>query len=86
MPRYAMTRTGMYALTAISAVLFVLLCWIFAAGLFTGTFWDSEDIGNSAVWTYVLLALIVAAGVYQAQRLPAEGVDTRPASAEATAG
>ena len=81
-----MTRTGTYVRTGISAVLFVLLCWIFADGLFTEVFWDSEDIAGSAIWTYVLLALIVVAGVYQAQRLPADGVETRPAALATTPG
>jgi len=31
-------------------------------------------IADGTIWTYVFLALIVAAGIYQARRLPADGV------------
>ena len=80
-----MTRNRTYALTAGSAALYVALCWIFADGLFTATFWNSDAITESAIWTYAMLAAIIGAGLYQAQRLPAEGVDVAPA-AGATAG
>src|SRR5215210_4133065 len=69
-----------------AAVLFVLLNWIFADDLFTGTFWNAEEIATSALWTYVLLALIVAAGIYQAQRLPENGVVASAPQDVATAG
>ena len=65
-----MTRNRMYSLTGISVVIFILLNWIFADGMFNGTFWDSEAIANSTIWTYVLLIVIAAAGFLQAQRLP----------------
>jgi len=65
-----MTRSKMYMLTGISLVMFVLLNWIFADGMFNGTFWDSEAIANSTIWTYVLLAVIAIAGIVEAQRLP----------------
>lgn len=80
-----MTRTRTYGLTAAAAGLYVLLCWIFADGLFTGTFWNSEAFASSTLLTYLLLASIVAAGVYQARSLPAEGVTIR-ATANATSG
>ena len=75
-----MTRTKTYVLTAISAVLYVLLCWTFADGLFDlrNRAWESEDIAGSAIWTYVLLGAIVLTGIYQARSLPAEGVETKP--------
>ena len=72
-----MTRSRIYLLTAVSAALYVLLCWAFADGLFTGTFWDSKAIADSSIWTYVMLAFIVGAGYYQASRLPAEGVEVK---------
>jgi thiosulfate dehydrogenase (quinone) large subunit len=72
-----MTRSRTYVLTAISALLFILLCWVFADGLFNKNWWDSADYTNSAIFTYVLLALIIAAGLYQAQQLPEEGVSTK---------
>jgi thiosulfate dehydrogenase [quinone] large subunit len=69
-----MTRNRTYALTALSAGLYLALCWIFADGLFNGTWWDSKAIAGSAVFTYLLLAIIIAAGVIQTRRLPAAGV------------
>ena len=81
-----MTRTKTYVLTAASAVLYVLLCWIFADGLFKlGNLWSSEYIAESTIFTYLFLAAIVGAGVYQARRLPADGVKIETA-AEETAG
>jgi thiosulfate dehydrogenase [quinone] large subunit len=82
----AMTRTRTYALTAIAAGLFVLLTWIFADGLFYGDWWNGDAVAESVIWTYVLLALIVAAGLYQAAKLPAEGIALRPAIDEETPG
>lgn len=73
-----MTRTRTYVLTGISAGLFALMTWAFADGLFTGQLWNRDDITNSAIWTYVLLGLIVVAGLYQAQQLPDEGVVLQP--------
>jgi thiosulfate dehydrogenase (quinone) large subunit len=69
-----MTRNRVYAITAAAAGLYALLCWAFADGLFTGTFWDSKAIADSSIWTYLMLAFIVGAGYYQASRLPEEGV------------
>jgi thiosulfate dehydrogenase (quinone) large subunit len=71
-----MTRQRTYTLTALSALLFVFLSWAFADDQFTGAFWNSKAVMESSVWTYVFLALIVLAGLYQARRLPAEGVST----------
>ena len=71
-----MTRSRTYLLTTISAVMFIVLCWVFADGLFNTNWWDSAAYSNSAIFTYVLLALIIAAGIYQAQQLPAGGVST----------
>ncbi|MEA2514521.1 MAG: thiosulfate dehydrogenase (quinone) large subunit [Thermomicrobiales bacterium] len=81
-----MTKNRTYALTAASAALFALLCWVFADGLFTKNFWNGEDIAGSAIWTYVMLTAIIAAGLYQARRLPEGGVDLRPASDATAAG
>ena len=72
-----MTRNRVYALTAAAAGLYALLCWAFADGLFTGTFWDSKAIADSSIWTYVMLAFIVGAGYYQASQLPEEGVSIK---------
>jgi thiosulfate dehydrogenase [quinone] large subunit len=81
-----MTRNRVYALTGLSAALFVLLNWIFADGQFSGDFWSSSEIASSVLWTYVLLALIVVAGIYQAQTLPASGVKLGVEPAPATPG
>ena len=81
-----MTRTRTYLLTAIAAGVFVLLSWVFADGLFTKNWWDSADVTNSAIFTYVLLVLIIAAGVAQARQLPASGVSTEFGAVAATPG
>ena len=51
---------------------------------------DPEDgikvYSAGTIWTYVLLALIVAAGIYQARRLPESGVEIEPAADNTTAG
>ena len=72
-----MTRTRTYVLTAVAAGFFILLNWIFADGLFGPTFWDGEDIAASAIFTYLLLAIIILVGVLQARSLPANGVPIR---------
>jgi thiosulfate dehydrogenase [quinone] large subunit len=76
-----MTQRGAYILTAISAGLYLFLTWAFADGLFgfdthgihTDTFWVSEEYSASVVFTYLMLAAIVVAGVRYARSLPAEG-------------
>ena len=74
-----MTRQKTYILTAISAALFVLLNWAFADGLFSlNHLWNSDVISEGTIWTYVLLALIVVAGVYQARKLPESGIAINP--------
>jgi thiosulfate dehydrogenase [quinone] large subunit len=71
-----MTRNRAYALAAVSAGLYVLLCWIFADGLFsTSNFFHSDDLAASSLLSYLLLGAIIVAGVYQARKIPAEGVD-----------
>ena len=77
-----MTKNRTYALTAAAAGLYVFLCWVFADGLFTGTLWSSDAITESVIWTYVLLAAIVGAGLYQARTLPADGVEIAHAAGE----
>jgi thiosulfate dehydrogenase (quinone) large subunit len=81
-----LTRTGMYVLTAISAALYALLLIVFSDPWYdkftlTTHLWSEKAADNVKVWvdgtlwTYVLLAVIIAAGIWQAQRIPAEGVD-----------
>jgi thiosulfate dehydrogenase [quinone] large subunit len=91
-----MTKQRVYGLTAVSAILFVLLNWIFADGLFKvtgGVLFSQTDpkdglsvIANGTIWTYVLLALIVAAGFYQASRIPEAGVEIKEQVDEQTLG
>jgi thiosulfate dehydrogenase [quinone] large subunit len=69
----------------VSAALFALLCWIFADGMFTNSLWNSDVIASSTILTYLMMVAIVAAGIYQAQRIPAEGVVTQP-TADKSAG
>jgi thiosulfate dehydrogenase [quinone] large subunit len=76
-----MTRQRTYILTAISAGLFVLLTWAFADGLFAlDSLWNSDVATDSTIWTYVLLALIIGIGVYQARQLPENGIEIKPTS------
>ncbi len=81
-----MTKTRTYALTAIAAVLYVFLCWAFADGMFSGNWWDSDAIAESNIWTYVLLALIIVAGVVQAQDIGSHEIALRPGVSSLTPG
>src|SRR5689334_3074180 len=75
--RCEMTRSRMYALTAAAAGLYIFLCWAFADGLFSlsgDALWNSDAIIESTIWTYVMLAAIVVAGLYEASKIPVEGV------------
>lgn len=81
-----MTRNRMFALTGVSAGLYVLLCWVFADHQFSGHWWDSSAIADSNIVTYLLLAAIVATGLLQARRLPEAGVTVTPVPAELAAG
>jgi thiosulfate dehydrogenase [quinone] large subunit len=81
-----MTRQRTWVLTAISVILFVLLCWIFADGLLGPSLWNAEDWTASPLITYLMILAIVAAGWYQARGLPAEGVPLRLEHAPQTPG
>jgi thiosulfate dehydrogenase [quinone] large subunit len=82
-----MTRKGTYILTAVAAALFVFLNWAFADGLFSlKNFWTPESYSESTIFTYALLALIIAAGVLQVRRLTDAGVDTTMAKVSSDAG
>lgn len=72
-----MTRNRTYILTAVSVLLFVVLGWAFADGLFAlDNLFSGDYYSEYTVITYLLLASIIVAGVLQARRLPTEGVDT----------
>jgi thiosulfate dehydrogenase [quinone] large subunit len=73
-------------MTAIAVAMFVLLSWIFddleRFSLSGPWFSQTNERGELAFidgvfWTYVFIALIVAAGVWQASRIPEAGVEVR---------
>jgi thiosulfate dehydrogenase [quinone] large subunit len=67
-----MTQRGAYILTGISAGLYLFLSWAFADGLFSfDNFWNSDEYSGSSVFTYLMLAAILAAGYRFAQTRPA---------------
>ena len=72
-----MTRERTWALTAFSAILFSLLCWIFADGLLAPPLWNSEDWISSPLITYLLILAIVLAGWSQARSIPTAGIALR---------
>jgi thiosulfate dehydrogenase [quinone] large subunit len=80
-----MTRNRAYALTAVSAGLYVLLCWIFADDLFTGPV-NTHYWSESSLVAWALLAIIIIAGIFQAQRTPAEGIVIEPLTDTTTPG
>ncbi len=82
-----MTRTTTYILTAVSVVLFILLAWAFADGLFAlDNLFSGEYYAEYTIWTYLMLAAIIGAGLYQAQQLPDAGVVTEPTGETRTPG
>lgn len=83
---FVMTRQRVWTLTGISVVLFVLLSWIFADGLLTPPLWNGEDWPSSPLITYLMIAVIAAAGWYQAQRIPEDGIPLPLATASVTPG
>ena len=71
-----MTRQKALIMTGVAAVLYVLLGIIFADGLFDlGNFWVSDQVTGGSWISYALLAAIIALGVAQANRIPADGVE-----------
>jgi len=71
------TRSSTYVLTVAAAALFVVFCAAFGDGLLIGALWNSARWLDSPLITYLLLALIVGAGLLQANRLPADGLVLR---------
>jgi thiosulfate dehydrogenase [quinone] large subunit len=70
-----MTRTKAYMLTGIAAALYVALGVIFADDLFNfDNFWTSDAITGGSWLSYALLAGIVAGGIWQASRIPEDGI------------
>ena len=82
-----MTRRGSYILTAIAAGVFVFLNWAFADGLFSlDDLWVSEAYSDSTIFTYLMLAVIVIVGVYQAETRPDDQTLERPKAQLESAG
>ncbi len=74
-----MTQRGAYILTAASAGLYLFLSWAFADGLFSfSNFWNSDEITSSSLFTYLLFAVIIVAGIRVAQTLPEEAATEAP--------
>lgn len=63
------TRERTWLLTALSVLVFVLLSWVFADGLFVGPLWNAEDWPSSPIITYLLIGLIILCGAIQARYL-----------------
>jgi thiosulfate dehydrogenase [quinone] large subunit len=83
---FLMTRQRTWTLTAFSVALFTLLSGVFAEGLLAPPLWNSEDWISSPLITYALIAGILLAGWFQAQQLPAAGVQLRITPATDTPG
>ncbi|MFN8592784.1 MAG: DoxX family membrane protein [Thermomicrobiales bacterium] len=71
------TRERTWILTAIAVIIFILLSWVFADGMFGTSLWNSEEWPSSPLITYIMIILILVAGWRQAQSLPAEGIPLR---------
>jgi thiosulfate dehydrogenase [quinone] large subunit len=72
-----MTRERTWALTAISVILFILLCWIFDDGLLAPPLWNGENWISSPLLTYLLIAIIIVCGWSQARGIPENGLEFR---------
>lgn len=81
---FVITREQTWAITAASIVLFIVLNWLFADGLFSMPLWNAEDWASSSLLTYIMIAVIIAAGWYQAKSLPADGITMRLGGGEVT--
>lgn len=73
-----MSRSRVYLLTAIAAVLFLVLGIAFADNFFFGSFFTGDYILEGSWVNWLLLAIIVVAGVYQAQRLGGNEIVLEP--------
>jgi len=83
---FVITREQTWAITVASVVLFIVLNWLFADGMFSMPLWNSEDWASSPLLTYVMIALIVLAGWHQVKSLPAQGITMRLGGGEVTPG
>ncbi|HYJ13619.1 MAG TPA: hypothetical protein VEW66_08510 [Thermomicrobiales bacterium] len=70
-----MTRSKGLMLTGIAALLYIFLGIAFADNLFdVSNLWSSEYVFEGTWFTYVLLAAIVGLGVFNANRIPEDGI------------
>lgn len=77
------TKQGAYIMTAVSVLLYIFLEWAFGKdGVFdlSNPLFSYTDDGDKAVidgvfWTYLMMAVIVAGGIWQANRIPDEGIE-----------
>ncbi|MGI9254724.1 MAG: hypothetical protein ACR2J8_13350, partial [Thermomicrobiales bacterium] len=74
MSGYRLTRSGTWVLTAVAAVLYLAFCWLFADGLLTGAAGEAVAWYSSPIVTWLLFLIIIAAGAYQASKLPSDGL------------
>ena len=81
-----MTRERTWVLTAISVILFVLLCWIFADGLLAPPLWHGDEWISSPLLTYLLIAIIIGCGWAQTRGIPESGLVFRLERIPATVG
>jgi thiosulfate dehydrogenase [quinone] large subunit len=88
------TRTGTLVMTAIAAALYIFLEWAFGrAGVFSldgpwFSFTSGEDkaIADGVFWTWLMLALIVAGGLWQWSRTPEDGIQISAGMSDAGEG
>lgn len=71
------TRERTWTLTSLSVVLFIVLSWLFADGLFAPPLWNSEDWISSPLITYLLILVILLVGWWQVRSLPPDGIRLR---------
>ena len=77
------TKQGAYVMTAVAALLYVLLEWAFGNDgvfnlsnpLFSVTEDGERYFAGGVFWSYLLLAIIIAGGIWQANRIPDEGIE-----------
>src|SRR5215217_9132035 len=81
-----MTPERTWALTAISVILFILLCWIFDDGLLAPPLWNGENWISSPLLTYLLVAITILCGWIQARGIPERGLIFRLERIPATVG
>ena len=81
-----MTRERTWALTALSVILFLLLCWIFDDGLLAPPLWNGEAWISSPLLTYLLIAIIIFCGWVQVRGIPERGLEFHLERIPATVG